>query len=188
MLEAAAISDMYTRGMSASEIGRRLGLSPSQIFHRMDRYGIKRRSRSEAAYKKRNPLGDPFHIKRELVQEERVLKSVAVGLYWADACKSNPLSVRISHTDPQVLRTFVVFLRDICGVSQNKIRVTLIVNHKMLVKEAESFWSEQLGLPVAQFSKTTVLKGKKGIHRRIQHYGTATVQVHNQKLRQLLDR
>lgn len=56
-----------------TEIGQKLGISSHKIVYWMKKHRLKRRSRSEATYVKRNPNGDPFCIKRNLTERERQL-------------------------------------------------------------------------------------------------------------------
>lgn len=189
MLQINRIKQLYSEGRSAAEIGGDLGVSWRKVIYIMDKYGIKRRSRSEAIYCKHNPDGDPFKIKQKLSVEQKCLKALALGLYWGEGSKYNPISIRLVNSDPSLLRTFIRFLKEICGVNSVKIKVWLTVHSDVVIKEAERYWSEQLDIPLTQFSKTVVINHRgKGSYKNKIFYGTATVCVHNMKLRQIIQK
>lgn len=67
--------------LSAKEIADKLGSSHNRVDYYMQKYGIARRSISEAVYIRRNPTGNPFTVKTHLSQKLRQLKSLGLGLY-----------------------------------------------------------------------------------------------------------
>ena len=114
MGEIGRIKTLYGNGKSTIEVADELGVSGRRVIYLMEKYGIKRRSISEATYCKRNPYGDPF-------------------------------------------------------------------------KKAEQYWSLQLDLPLAQFSKTVITAHRgKGTYKNKSLYGTTTICVHNAKLRKII--
>ena len=189
MLEIEQINRLYKQGKSATEIGKDLGVPWRKVIYLMDKHGIERRSRSEAIYCKHNPNGDPFKIKIKLTTEEESLKALALGLYWGEGSRYNPISIRLTNSDPSLLRVFIKFLQSICGVNLQKIRLWLTVHTDTPIKKAEQYWSNQLNIPLSQFSKTVVINHRgNGTYKKKSLYGTATVCVHNMKLRQIMQK
>ncbi len=187
MIEIKEIEDLYKRGKSAAEIGRDLGISWRKVIYLMDKHRIKRRSRSEASYCKHNPNGDPFKIKEHLTPAQECLKALALGLYWGEGTKYNPISIRLANSDPSLLRVFIKFLREICGVLPQKIRLWVTIHKDVPAEIAEEYWSCQLNTPLSQFSKIVIIDNRgNGTYKNKSLYGTATVCVHNAKLRQIL--
>lgn len=187
MFEIKKIRNLYRKGKSTAEIGKELGISWRKVIYLMDKHGIKRRSRSEAIYCKHNPNGDPFKIKKQLTPEQERLKALALGLYWGEGAKYNPISIRITNSNPFLLKTFIKFLREICGVNPQKIKLWLTVHSDTPIEMVEQYWSQQLNISLSQFSKTVVINHRgSGTYRNKSPYGTATVCVHNMKLRQIL--
>jgi len=176
----------YSQGRSAQEISQELGLSWKKVIYWMNKYGIKRRNRSEATYLKRNPT-EPFKIKRGLTEDEQQLKTLAVGLYLGEGSKRQKNSVRLSNSDPTIISIFIQFLRVICGVPEEKIKISLLLHPDIKTRETERFWSNHLNIPLGQFTKTTILKRRgNGTYKNRSLYGVATVYVHNLKLRNIL--
>jgi transposase-like protein len=71
----------YNQKLSMAEIAKKLGVSNSNVYYWMGKYGIPRRTRSEAIYIKQNPKGDPFKIKELKTKEDVELFTLGVGLY-----------------------------------------------------------------------------------------------------------
>ena len=185
---ANQIHRLYGQGRSAKEVGDLLGLSWRQVIACMQRHHIPRRSRSEATYLKANPAGDPFQIKSKLSVEEERLKALAVGLFWGEGTRRNRISVRISNSDPRLLRIFVAFLRNICGVHSSKLRVHLVLHDDVNPEEALAYWSCWLEIPRDQFNRPTSIHARgRGSYTVKARYGTAGVYVHNSKLRRVME-
>ena len=181
------IARLYSDGKSAAEIGDYLGTSWRKIIYLMEKNNIKRRTRSEATYRKLNPQGNPFVIKNNLTKDEKELKTLALGLYLNDGITSNAISVRLSNSNPNLINIFLNFLQNICGVKAEKIKLSLNLHSDVSLKRAEQYWSKQLNVSAERFNKSVVINSKgNGVHRKKSLYGTATVCVHNMKLRKIL--
>ena len=183
------IATQYNSGKSAREVGEALNLSWRKVIYLMNKYGIARRSRSDAIYLQHNKQIAPYKIKMHLTDDEEKLKGLALGLLWADGYKGNPYTLRAHSADHTIINILISFLTLICGVPREKIRISLATSEDRDAKENESFWSEKLKIPLSQFYKTTVFqkKGKNSHngHRRAEH-GVATLHIHNVKLVKIL--
>jgi hypothetical protein len=92
----------------------------------MDKYEIKRRTRSDTIYLKLNPFGDPFSIKQEMNLQEMFLLGLGLGIYWGEGEKALKHAIRVANSDPYVLISFSSFLKSICGVKEEKIIYSLV--------------------------------------------------------------
>jgi hypothetical protein len=145
MITKEKLESLYKKGLSMQEISVQTGNSYKTIVYRMEKYNIPKRNRSEATYVKRNPDGDPFRIKKKLNLKETELKFLGLGLYWGEGDKSkNNTSVRLSNTDPQLIKKFREFLMKICRVKKEKIFYSLILFNDANEKEAIKFWTQHL--------------------------------------------
>lgn len=120
------LTDLYTSGKSMFEIAQILRCSPHKVAYWMNKYGISRRSRSDAMYSKLNPNGDPFLIKTFLNKKETHLYGLGIGIYWGEGEKASKTAVRVANTDSYVVMTFSKLLKEICGVKKEKMRYSLI--------------------------------------------------------------
>jgi transposase-like protein len=123
-----------------------IGPHPHQLRARAalsDRHRQRRRA-AQMEGRRYARLGDPFH-------------AAGCMLYWAEGGKTRN-QVRISNSDPEVLRFFVRYLRTYFRVSDDTIRVTcnLFADHLDQQFEIEQFWLEQLDLPRSSLCKSVV--------------------------------
>ena len=187
-MEKAVLEKLYNKDrLSMTAIGKKMGYSSRTICYWMQRHGIKRRSWSEAIYSWHNPT-EPFQPKTGLSPEEEKLKAVALGIFLGEGNRRSKYYVRVGNSDPLVLKLFIAFLRNICGVFESRIHVGLIVHPDVEVAGALSYWSRELRVPASNFHKPTVLKPRgKGTYGYRCPYGVATVIVGNIKLRLLIE-
>lgn len=169
---------------SMQEIADGLGVSLHAVRYWMEKHGIKTRNCSEAVYIKWNPNGDPFKIKTILSEKEKMLFAVTIGLYLGEGKKYRKCaSLALGNTDPLIIRTFLKFLREICGVEERKIKAELNIYNDVSLKKAMEYWSLVTQLPLSQFSRPIVREAReKGTYKHWSRYGTLTIIVSNKKL------
>ena len=155
------IATQYNSGKSAREVGEVLNISWRKVIYLMNKYGIARRTRSDAIYLQHNKQIAPYKIKVHLSADEEKLKGLALGLLWADGYKGNPYTLRAHSADDMIINILISFLTLICGVPRGKIRISLATSEEQDVKQIECWWSEKLKIPLSQFYKTTVFKKRE---------------------------
>ena len=94
----------------------------------------------------------------------------------------NRNSVRFSNSDPEMVRTFVDFLRSYCDLADELIRLTchLYADHAERQREIEGFWLQVSGLPEASLRRSIVnVYSKYSARKRMNMlpYGTCRVVV-----------
>lgn len=170
-----------------AEIAQIYNCSVHKIQYWMSRYGIKRRSWSEATYVKRNPNGDPFRIKDKLTPQEQYLLGLGIGIYWGEGEKVTPHQIRVSNTDPRVLRTFVTFLLNICNLRKEKITYSIVCFNDTRPETARSHWARELKISPYKFGKITQIPTQgKGTYRKKSRFGVCCAQASNIKLKKWL--
>jgi transposase-like protein len=180
------LDEMYLRRrMSMAEIAQDLGCSVNKVEYWMRQHNMQRRRWDEATYIKHNPAGDPFQIEELDSPEKRHLFDVVVGLYVGEGRKSNQV-VTLANSDPQVIRIWLRFLREICHIQENKIYVYLNMFDDLDVQVTTSFWQQVTGLPRSQFFKPTVRPKRDGRYGDKSPHGTCTVGVSNKNLARLM--
>jgi transposase-like protein len=176
------LEQLYLRErLSMAEIANKLNCSENKVVYWMNRHEISRRSWDEASYIKHNPDGDPFEIKELETDEEHGLFQLGIGLYIGEGTKNNR-DVRLANTNPQVIRTFLRFLREICQVDESKIFAWLNIFDDTDLHQAQTFWKHVTGLPDSQFYKPTVRTSKGGNYLSKSEVGTLTLIVNNTRL------
>lgn len=178
------LTKLYSEGKSMKQIADILGCSVNKVVYWMGKYGIERRSRSEAIYARSNPEGDPFTIKTQLTRREMFLLGLGIGIYWGEGTKVSKHSVRVANTDPDMLKSFIQFLKIICGVDHKKIRYSLVIFNDMNADIAVQYWARELGISGVSFGKIVSIPTQgKGTYKRKSKYGVCTVTVSNIKLK-----
>lgn len=90
-------------------------------------------------------------------------------LYWGEGTKSQRHTLSVSNTDPVVIKFFIQWVNKCLFVSKEKIRIYLHLYNDMNVDKEIKYWSEELRIPLSQFSRPYI---KKTSSKRINHKGT----------------
>lgn len=172
---------------SVQNIASALRASPGKVNYWLQKYGIEKRSISEAIYVRHNPHGDPFHQYQFSIDRSSFLFGLGVGLYWGEGTKRNEYAVRLGNTDPYLIRAFLIFLENIYGIEKMRLRFGLQIFSDMDQKKEERFWRDFLHAEASQFYKTiNTRSGKLGSYRNKSEHGVLTIYFGNKKLRDLL--
>jgi len=178
------LSTLYASGKSMMDISKHLECSVHKVVYWMSKYGIKRRSFSEAVYLAENPNGDPFQIKTLLSPEEKFLYGLALGIYWGEGEKISRGHVRVTNSDPYVILSFRKFLNTICRVDPSRIHYYLICFNDSVIDDVSSFWARMLEISKDKFGKIVQIKPQgKGTYKKKSKYGVCTIDVTNTKLK-----
>lgn len=94
-------------------------------------------------------------------------------LYWGEGDKATKCNVRLANTDPMMLRLFYTFLQQICGAPPTKIAAHVLVYPDLDELEVRKYWSENIGMPIDRFTKSTLIQGRHPTKRL--GYGVCTV-------------
>jgi hypothetical protein len=186
-LTIGKLSNLYLdKHKSSSEIARIIQCSENKINYWLNKYRIKKRTISEAVYLKCNPKGDPFTIKSNLNRDEVKLNAVGLGIYWGEGDKSpNNTSIRVSNTDPFLIKKFREFLKKIYKVKKDKIQYSLILFNDIDKKIAVEFWKKELKIKEKQLGKIIVIPSQgKGMYKNKSKYGVLTIIFTNKKLKE----
>lgn len=177
----------YKSGKSMWEISQGLGCSVHKVVYWMNKYDIARRTWSEASYVKLNPGGDPFLIKQELTFFDQFLLGLGLGIYFGEGEKVSRHGIRVANTNVKLIKTFRAFLEEICGVSREKIKYSIICFNDTTPSVASNYWSKELGISNDKFGKIVQIPPQgKGTYKRKSLYGVCTISVSNIKLKQWL--
>lgn len=121
----------YKEGLSTIEIAKKLQITPWIVQKFMVRNKLPRRTFSEANVERFKKQPITFLLKRNLSPKERELKIAGTMLYWAEGSKSNPKirmwTVDFANSDPLMIKLFLQFLRQICGVDKKTIKGVIIL-------------------------------------------------------------
>lgn len=189
MITKNVLQNLYvSQGKSMKVISVELNCSENKVCYWLQRYGISRRTISEAVYLKNNPQGDPFIFRKPKTKEETYLYGLGLGLYWGEGNKANKSAVRLGNTDPRLIEMFIKFLETIFTINRVDLHFSLQIFSDIAEKEALEFWVNELHVSSSQFYKTTITPYRSiGNYRQKTKYGVVIVYYHNKKLRDCLN-
>ncbi len=177
------VSKFYSEGFAVREVAAKLGISIDRVYKLMRKKNIPRRSCVEAnrlAYIRKPATFKPVLIEN---QEQEILKAIGVMLYWAEGAKSG-CSVDFANSDERMIKLFLRFLRGVCGVLEEKLRVYLYCypQHENDVRSLIEYWSKVTGINSAQFTKPYIRRNAGGkVGQKLQH-GLIHVRYNDKKL------
>ena len=124
------------------------------------------------------------NAKKEITNiSQEDLKYIGIALYLGEGGKTKRGVVRLTNSDPAIIRIIMRFFREICCVPENKFRRHIHTFSKSNSKKAEIYWSEVSKIPINQFYKTYVKTSIAGQNKRnTLPYGTVDVSINDTQL------
>ena len=125
---------------------------------------------------------------------KRDLFLIGIALYWAEGYKRPKIRdgkiithhpVSLTNADPNLIKVFLRFLREICDVSDDKIKAGLRIYEHQNAGHLLDFWGRVTGLAVDRFEKFYYGVSKSSLGKRphnILPYGTIQIRVNNTAL------
>ena len=174
----------YQENLSAADVGKKLGVSSWAVLSFMKRKNLRRRSFSEANSVVFNSKSLSFSAKKKLSFFEKELKIAGIMLYWAEGSKSlnGFSSVDFCNSDSRMIRLFLEFLRKICGVDEERLRVHLYCYADQDIAEIKKYWANLTKIPLSQFVKPYIRKDFSIEKKREMKYGLAHIRYSDKKL------
>jgi len=155
-------------------------LASSDPLHprRTNGAAVKRRTalaaRREAQAAGRNAAvgGDPLH-------------AFGCALFWAEGSKDRN-SVTLTNSDPDLMATFLRFLRECYAVPDERIAfsVNVHLNNGLSLADVERWWLARLALPVTCLRAASINRPSRASRwrRNVLPYGTGRVAVHSTEI------
>jgi len=178
--------------ISVPKISKQINKSEGEINYWISKYGINKRSISDALYLNHNKGKNPFEIpkflnNKKIYNDALFLYGIGLGLYWGEGTKRDTHSVRLGNSDPKLIKKFIDFLYIIFRIDRSKLKFGLQIFSDIEPEEAISYWQKILDFPVGQFYKPIITKsGKIGTYRYKSKYGVMTLYFNNTKLRNFI--
>jgi transcriptional regulator with XRE-family HTH domain len=146
--------------------GQLAGARENSRRRREDRLSAQREGRAMAR------RGDPLHV-------------IGCMLYWGEGSKARN-KVIFTNSDPDMVRTFVRFLRESLGVDDDRIRVSCncYLGNGLDLRAIERYWLDLLQLPETSMLPSIVNRASAASarRRRTLPHGTLRVVVHSARL------
>lgn len=169
-LSLAQISEIKTlraKGHTIPEISNKLNIAKTSV-HRyaskiailpefLEEWKIKRgANRQRMLEKEKLALSEASKLVGKLSVKEKILFLSA--LYWAEGNKKDFI---FTNTDAEMIKVFVDGLRDVLGVENERISVSIRVYEDMDINKCLDYWSYITGIKKEKFLGVNVLNGKK---------------------------
>lgn len=169
------------------DIADKIDVTLPTVWYWMKKHNLPRRSNSDSAYYKLNPNGDPFDIKKRLNRKEKDLLLTGLMLYWAEGSKSTRSSMQLANLDHRMLQSYLKFLREICRVSEEKLKLYVRVYRKFNKEKARRYWARKLKMSPKRIYVYPHTDIRSKMRKQWSPYGIATLQLYNLRLRNWID-
>lgn len=135
---------------------------------RGDDHPLRRRKQAEIA------RFDALGRERLATLTERESLVAGLGLYAGDGSKRDG-EVQFANSDPDLVRFFCGWLRRHFTIDEARLRLKLYLHQGLDLDRANTFWSGQTGIPIAQFRRPYRATPDATIRRNKHEHGCAHV-------------
>ena len=170
---------------TVKEVAGKLGLTFWQVYDIMRENNIPRRDYSETNYVKYDRYKPKFFVKQKVSAQDECLKIAGAMLYWGEGAKKG-FGIDFANSDPEMIKLFLKFLRQICGVSESRLRVYLYAHEHQNLKDLKDYWNKVTKIPLTQFSKPYIRKANPNLSGRKMPKGLVHIRYYDKKLLQLV--
>jgi hypothetical protein len=123
----------------------------------------------------------------EAVKDFEVLKNnplfiSGISIYWGEGDKASRNGFRICNTDPKMIRLFVRFLIDLCGLDIKRLKIWLLLYPDLDDLTCKKFWKKETGLSDSNFTKSITIQGRHKTNRL--SYGVANISYSSRYLKE----
>ncbi len=175
----------WDKNYNIDKIADRFNISFWKLYNFMNKHNISRRNRSETGYLV-NSLKPRFKIKYNLTIAEEKLKIAGIMLYWAEGTlKGN--SVDFVNSNPEMIKIFLKFLRQICGVSEERLRLYIYSYPHLNLEKIKKYWAEISEISLNQFTKPYIRKNNLNVSCRKLPYGLVHIRYNDKRLLKTID-
>lgn len=112
---------------------------------------------------------------------QRDLFMIGLALYWGEGYKTGNDECGLTNSDPAIIITFIEWLKRNYSIPHSDLILRVSVNetHRHRVEKIEYFWSQETGIPLSQFTQTSLIKSqsRKVYTNAESHFGTLRVKV-----------
>ncbi len=107
---------------------------------------------------------------------------IGAALYWAEGFKKTRWILAFTNSDPSMVKIIMKFFREVCKVSEEKMRGNVQIHPNVTPEQAISYWSEITKIPQCQFLKCYTRLSPSSKQKRPHNtlpYGTLRISVYD---------
>ncbi len=143
---------------------------------------IKRENQQEARVKEAIEVVENLKIKKN----KPLFKLIAALLFWCEGGKRQLEELRLTNSDPALVKAFLFCLRNGFGIDESKLRICMHLHEYHDELKQKTFWSNMTKVPMNQFHKS-YLKEHSGIRKRTNYQGCITLHYFEAALARKID-
>ena len=174
----------WDKKYNIQEISKEIGVSFWSLYSFMNKNNIPRRASTEVNYLV-NSYKPKFEIKKNLDTCEERLKIAGIMLYWAEGTLRGN-TVDFANSNPQMVTVFLRFLRKICGVSEERLRIYLYAYSYQDIEILKLYWHKVTKIPLTQFTKPYIRIDNQNLSGRKLLYGLVHIRYNDKQLLHLI--
>ena len=176
----------YNSGLNASKLSDKYDISIWSIYKLLKKHGVQRRTpaQSNKLVYDNKPL--TFNKKINLTRDEEVLFNAGLLIYLGEGSKRADCTVDLANSNPEMVKIFLKFLRDIYRVNESKLRVLLYCYSNQNVDQLVEYWSSLSNIPREQFSKPYIREDYSREKYGRMEYGLVHIRYSDTKLMSLI--
>ena len=175
--------------LNGIDIARRFSIPIRQVYRILDKRAITRRKINESNALRFLRTPTSFKAKRGFSGQDKLLWMAGIMLYWAEGAKRGDKYVLdLANSDPLMIRIYLRFLREICGIQEKRLRVYLYCFANQNVTDLISFWSRTTHIPSRQFTKPYIQKNFREEKKGRMAFGLVHIRYADKKLYALRER
>lgn len=176
----------YVDKLSVQDVADKLKVSIDAVVYFMRKNCLKRRKSSESNSIKFNRCAPSFKLKKIKGKKIEILKVIGVMLYWGEGYKVGKHTVDFANSDENMIKLFLNFLRNVCGVDEKRLRVYLYCYANQNIPRCVNFWSKVTKISKKQFTKPYIRKDYKDDKIGKMPYGMIHVRYSDKKLLEII--
>jgi len=176
----------YIDKLSMQDIADDLGVSINAVVYCMRKNALTRRKSNESNSIKFDKQALSFSLKKIKNNKLEMLKVIGVMLYWGEGYKAGKHTVDFANSDEGMVKLFLNFLRNICGVDEKRLRVYLYCYSNQNIPKCVDFWSRITKINKKQFTRPYIRKDyKEGRIGKMPH-GMVHIRYSDKKLLEII--
>lgn len=145
-------------------------------------FDANKKRRSEIDEQNKKAYDNGLKSIREISRNDLLL--IGTALYWGEGTKTEKVaspSLVLSNSDPKMVSVFMMFVRQILKIPEEKIRAGIHLYPTTSVGEARKFWSKVTKLPESRFyiivQQSRASSGKRASN--VLPFGTVAIKVNS---------
>ena len=161
------IKFLRSQGHSLSEISKVLEIGQGTVWRYVKGVVISGKYKKIWLEKRKGSVRRKAQAERKAkIKADKNVKSISTkekllilsSLYWAEGAK---VDFNLTNTDSDLVRVFIKSLKDVLGISNDRLRLNIRIYEDMDSEACVRFWLNQTKLTRANLSSVNVLTGKK---------------------------